>query len=104
VLRDDVGVHGCVGLRVDAVHLNERGLPADEQRWRAYLTDGRAAGARLLLRGLRRAGVPRRLSRGPAPAFGDHIRAGWIAHATRHPCGALWRQSTAGSDQSPQLV
>jgi hypothetical protein len=25
------------GLRVDAFHLNERGLPADEERWRAYL-------------------------------------------------------------------
>jgi hypothetical protein len=39
VLTDDVGVHDCVGLRVDAVHLNERGLPVDEERWPAYLTD-----------------------------------------------------------------
>ena len=31
---------------------------------------------------------------GPAapPAFGDHIRAGWITHATWHPRGALRRR------------
>jgi hypothetical protein len=39
VLRDDVNVHDCVGLRVDAVHLDERGLPADEERRRGILTD-----------------------------------------------------------------
>ncbi len=43
VLRDGVGVHGSVGLRRRAVHLNERGLQADEEGWRAFLTDGRAA-------------------------------------------------------------
>jgi len=84
------------------------GRRADRRGRRGALVGGsdrrRAAGDRLLLFGVWRGRVRRRLSRGPASAFGDHIRAGWITHSTRHPCGALCRQFTAEPDQRPLLA
>jgi len=65
-----------VGLIAECAECGARWLPADDERWRTYLTGRRAAGARLLLPGLRSARIRRRLSRAPVSAFGDHIRAG----------------------------
>jgi hypothetical protein len=50
--------------------------PADDDRWRAYLTDDEPPELAFLLPGVRGARVRRRLSSGPAPVFGYHIRAG----------------------------
>jgi len=82
-----------------------RSLAASRRRALVALPHGRrAAGACVLLSEVRRARVRRRLNRGRALAFGNHIRAGWITHATRHPCAALWRQLSAAPEQRPQLV
>jgi hypothetical protein len=66
-------------------------------------TDDGAAGARVLLSQVRRVGVRERLILGPAASLGDHIRAGWITHATRYPSRAL-RPFAAAPDLRSELV
>jgi hypothetical protein len=48
-------------------------------------------------------GARERLILGPAAGLGDHIRAGWISHATRHP-GHVLRPFAAAPDLRSELV